>query len=122
MATVTNISDPNRVVMEGEWLGMKYRIIDFAFDASYATGGEIVTAASLGWTFLFGGIPLYCKNAAGSQWAPVWVVPNAAGSQVGIFIGNDNDAAAYAQRVKLFEAPAATDQSLLTARIILLGS
>jgi glutamate formiminotransferase len=121
--TVTFASTPNQTIHEGEFLGLKARRVTITFDNSYATAGEPLTAASLGWSNVVGFIPLTAaKNAAGTQAAVAHAVANAAQTQLNFFLYNENDAAAYAQRPKLAEAQAASDQSLFSVDGVLLGS
>lgn len=119
--TLAQISRPNSAISEFQFGEFKCRIMDVTFDASYPTGGEVLTAASLGWNYLYGslgGNPI-AMNAAGTLGIPVYVEPNAAGTQVTLQLLRYDGASAG--KASLEEAAAAFDASLFTTRLYLLG-
>lgn len=119
--TVTQVSRPNAQITESTVGEFKLRVLDVTFDNSYVTTGEPLTAASLGWSFLFGhigGIAM-AKNAAGTLAMPVTVTPNASGSQVLLQAYRYDGASAG--KASLEEAANAFDASTFTARLYLLG-
>ena len=81
--TVANVSTPNAEMHEGDFVGLKARVLDLTFDSSYLTGGEVLTAASLGWTYLFGAVTLTDPaNSAGTLALGCTVKKNTAGTQL----------------------------------------
>lgn len=120
--TVANVSTPNAPITEGVFLHYKARLLDVTADASYPTAGYPITAASLGWQAIVGCIVLEgWKNAGRTQFAPINCYTNAAQTSLFIQLVNENDAAAYAQRPKEFEAVAASAQTGFSARIAVIG-
>lgn len=119
--TLAQIARPNSVISEFQFGEFKCRVLDVTFDASYPTTGEIITAASLGWNYLYGnlgGSPI-AMNAAGTLAMPVWIKPNTSGSQVTLQLMRYDGASAG--KASLEEAANAFDASLFTVRVYLLG-
>ena len=118
--SVAQITNPNSILTEMHLGHMRARIVDITFDSSYLTTGEPLTAASLGWTYFFGGVVIiHPKNATGTALLPVAVVPNSTGSQVALQIYRYDGASAG--KANLEEAANAFDASTFTARVMLLG-
>lgn len=115
--TVANVSTPNSEMHEGEFAGLKARIVDITFDSSYVTTGEVLTATSLGWTYVFGAIALtHPANAAGTLGLPTVVKKNTAGSQLTfqpLESAGDGD--------PMDEAGSTNDLSAFTGRFVVLG-
>lgn len=119
--TLTEVPTINQIVQEFPLGSMKARVQDVLFDNSYPTGGEVVTAASLGWSALFGAIVMLdATNAAGTLTMPVMVKPNAAKTQVTLQLAGYDGASAG--KASLEEKANAFDASLFTARIMWLGN
>lgn len=65
--TIANVSNPNSKLTEFSFGPYKARIVTIAFDNSYLTGGEVVTAANLGWNELHGAVAITgVGNVAGT--------------------------------------------------------
>lgn len=117
--TVANVSTPNSEIHEGQFLGLRGRIVDITFDSSYLTGGEVLTAATMGWTYLFGAVPLtHPTNTAGTVMAPAVVKKNTAGSQLTFQLA---EGAATADDNPLKEVGSTQDMSTYTGRFVVLG-
>lgn len=118
--TVTDVSTPNAQINEfplGPW---KARLVDIAFDASYLTTGEILTAASLGWVQVFGAIELVKPaNSTGTFMLPSVVKKNTANTQLTFQVYRYDGAAAG--KASLEEAASAFDASTFTGRFLILG-
>lgn len=83
--TITNVKTPNSQATYGEMSGLKSVIVDVTFDSSYVTGGEVVTAANLGWTNIIGGIVMSNPAPSGNASALASrIIPNSAQTQVAI--------------------------------------
>lgn len=121
--TITYDSTPNQAIDEWAEGHLKCRKVTLTFDSSYPTGGEVLLASELGWFTIESFTPEGpAMNAAGTQSAVVRARPNAAKTQLNVFLYNENDAAAYAQRPRLAEAQNASDQSLFSVRGIVRGA
>lgn len=117
--TVANVTTPNAEMHEGQMIGLKARVLDITFDSSYLTGGEVLTAASLGWVYTFGAIPLTNPtNSTGTVMAPPVVKKNTAGTQLTFQLA---EGAATANDNPLKEVTSAQDMSAYTGRFIVLG-
>lgn len=117
-------ANPNAQIIETEIAGMKGRVVDVTFSASFGATGDTLTAAALGWTTVFGFIPLSgVAGPAGLATAkPVGVSVDAAQSTLSFFLYNENDAVAYAQRPALAQAQTASNNATFVVRGIVLGS
>lgn len=110
--TVANVATPNARINEWSEGPYKARMIDITFDNSYPTGGEVLTAASLGWSQIFGAIVLtHPVNSAGTLHRMLFPRKNTANTQLNLIIATTASA----------EAANASDQSAFTARVIVLG-
>lgn len=120
----TNDSNPNQQILEGEFLGMKARVINVTFAASYTAAGDTLTAAALGWSQVYGFIPLTSVAAPSGQAtaASFGCTVNAAKTTLSFQLYNENDAAAYAQRPRQATAQAASNNATFVVRGIVLGS
>ena len=118
--TVTNVSTPNALINEFSLGPYKARLVDVLFDNSYVTGGEVVTAASLGWVQVFGAITLtHPTNSAGTLTLPATIKKNTANSQLTFQLSRYDGASAG--KASLEEAAAAFDASAFTGRFLILG-
>jgi hypothetical protein len=122
---VTNakVSHPNQQETAFPVGMFKGVIRQITFDSSYPTTGEVVTAASLGFqkidfSFVEGGS--FAHNAAGTASVGVKVVPNAARTQVTLFLYRYDGASAG--KASFEEAANAFDASTFSTRIMFLGS
>lgn len=84
--TMTNVSNPQASITEFPLGPFKGRIVDLSLvgDTSYLTGGEVLTAAALGWNVIFGAIPVSggFATSTGALSADTIVKPNAAQTQL----------------------------------------
>jgi hypothetical protein len=118
--TVTNVSTPNALINEFSFGPYKARLVDIAFDNSYLTTGEVLTAASLGWVQVFGAIVLTePTNSAGTLMLPVVVKKNTANSQLTFQLYRYDGGAGG--KASLEEAAPAFDASTFTGRFLILG-
>lgn len=119
--TVAQVSRPNARTSETTIGEFKLRVLDVTFDNSYPTTGEVLTAASIGWKYFYGGlVPIaIAVNAAGTASLPVYIEPNSTGTQVTLQLFRYDGASAG--KANLEEAANAFDASLFTARLYLLG-
>lgn len=119
--TITNVEHPNQKITEfplGPW---KARIIDVAFDNSYPTAGEVMTAVQLGWNVIAGVVVVRnAQNRASANTLSLGVEAevNAAQTQVELQLyetagtvdtphkefNNTGDASAYTCRLMVFGA------------------
>lgn len=126
MAAVTfaNVSNPNSQITEGSVVGMRARVVDVTFSSSFGATGDTLTAAAVGWSALYGFIPMTGVAApSGNATAKsVGVSVNASLSTISFFLYNENDAAAYAQRPAQAQAQTASNNATFVVRGILLGA
>lgn len=121
--TITYPAHPNRQIDEWAEGDRKARRVTLTFDNSYSAGGEVLLASELGWLAVYHFEPDGpAQNAAGTQAAVVVAKPNAARTQLNVFLYNENDAAAYAQRPRLAEVQAASDQSTMIVTGVIYGA
>jgi len=116
--TLAEVSIPNYSPVQGDFLGMKARLMDVTFDNSYLTGGEVVTAAQLGWDQIQ---MVFCdgaRGAAGVSLVNVIAVPNAARTQVALQAYETAGTVDLAHK----EVSSAQDLSTFTARVLFLGN
>jgi len=115
--TLTDVATPNAAQHTGTMLGMKARIVDITFDASYLTTGEVLTAAQLGWAMVIGAVVLNDPvNAAGTLSVGCVVRKNTAGSQLAFqAMYGPTSVGPYP------EATSTNDLSTYTGRFIVLG-
>ena len=121
--TIAYASNPNQVVDEWTEGLRKKRRVTVTFDASYPTGGEVLLATDLGWNAVYEFVadgP--AQNAAGTLAAVCVAKANAAKTQLNLFLYNENDAAAYAQRPRLTEVVNASDQSTIIVAGVISGA
>lgn len=143
--TIAQVSTPNAEMHEGQLMGLRARILDITFDSSYLTTGEVLTAASLGWTYLFGAVTLADPSVSnGTASVGCVVKKNTSGSQLTFQAqGNaasaahthtENTAAAYTQNavtaaggavaagtLRNAEMASTQDLSTFTGRFVVLG-
>ena len=115
--TVTAVRTPNQDNHEGSFMGLRGRVVDITFDSSYLTTGEVLTAATLGWTYVFGAVVLtHPTNTAGTLGLPTVVRANSTNSQLTfqpLESAGDGD--------PMDEAGSTNDLSAFTGRFIVLG-
>jgi len=115
--TIAYVSTPNSEHHEAQFAGLRAVVLDLTFDSSYPTTGEDLTAADLGWTYLFGAITLvHPKNAAGTLGLPCMVSANSTNTTLAfqtLESAGDGD--------PMDESANATDLSLFTGRFVVLG-
>lgn len=81
--TVTEVVHPNSSTTDIYIPPFRGRIVNLTFDASYLTGGEVLTAAMMGWSYVFGAITLtHPANSAGTLALPTVVKRNTAGTSL----------------------------------------
>jgi hypothetical protein len=95
----------------------KCRIVDVTFDNAYLTGGEVLTAAALGWKAIHFAFCENAVNVAGTLGVNLAARPNATRTQVAI------QAYETAGTVDLShkEVTSGADLSTYTGRVMLLG-
>lgn len=121
--TVAQVATPTSSVTEGTLFQYKIRMLDLTADTSYPTGGYSISAASIGFNTIVGAWSLGSwANAGRTQHAPLHFYTNAAQTSLSIQLVNENDAAAYAQRPKMFEAVNASSQTGFAARVVVIGT
>lgn len=115
--TVAEVVHPNAASTHVSFPPFKAKIVDVTFDSSYLTTGEIMTAASQGFTILLGAITLtHPTNTAGTLGMPCVVRASATGSQLAfqpLESAGDGDA--------LDEAGSTNNLSTFTGRFMILG-
>ena len=118
--TVAEVSHPNSQSTHVSLSPFKAKVVDITWDSSYLTGGEVLTAASLGWVQLYGAIALTNPcTSTGTLAALPLVKPNTAKTQLtfqlaeGGTTANDNP---------LKEVTSTQDMSTYTGRFLLLGA
>lgn len=91
--TIAYDSTPNQTIAEWSEGHEKCRRVTLTFDASYATGGEVLTAAEVGWSALYAFVPEGpAVNAAGTADLQIKARANAAKTQLNFFAYTAADA------------------------------
>ncbi len=116
--TLAEVATPNTPLSQDVWFGMKARLLDVTFDNSYLTGGEILTAAQLGWDTIQFVLCDGARGAAGVGLVNVIAVPNAARTQVALQAYETAGTVDLAHK----EVSSAQDLSTYTARMIVFGT
>jgi hypothetical protein len=121
--SIANVSHPNQTVWEGTFLGYKCKVVDVTFDNSYDnTNGETFTAASVGYSNIYGVIVLADAWSGTSTDLAVLVRPviNTAQTQASLRVFRYDGA--NAGKASLEEVANAVDLSTYTTRIAIIGS
>lgn len=122
--TLAKVANPNQFETVTDFGGFFKGVIKtITLDNSYLTTGEIVTAAQVGFSRIYGVIDLQggagFTNAAGTQTLPAMVKTNATNSQV-TFQPQRYDGAS-AGKANLEEVANAVDLSLFSGKFLFIG-
>jgi len=117
-ATIAEVSTPSQAQSFGTIPPFKFHIVDVTADASYPTGGYLLTPANLSLSALIGAIVIGPgKNAAGTLSSPVTASVVAATGNLAVQFFASNGVAP----AQLAEEANTTDLHLFTTRLLVLG-
>lgn len=117
--TLAQVANPQSAITEFPFGPFKVRVMDLTFDNSYLTGGEVLTAAQLGWNQVWGALEMVnASNSTGTVASFTVVKANSALSQLTFQL---YEGAATANDNPLKEWTSAQDASTYTGRYLIFG-
>ncbi|MCW0190965.1 MAG: hypothetical protein OJJ55_06655 [Rhodococcus sp.] len=115
--TFTDVACPMGAITEFPLGQFKARVIDVTLDSSYLTTGEVLTAAALGWDYIYGVLELETfSNSTGTLGLPSIREQGSAGSQLTF-----QPLESAADGDPMDEGGSTNDFSAFTGRFIVLG-